>query len=470
MLFPTVDFLMFFLVVAGVMAALKHHFATKKVLLVLASYFFYAQWNWRFCFLLGLSSAVSYVAGLAIAGNSDARRRRVFLTAGVAIHLGLLGVFKYFDFFLVSANELAHAFGLERELPFFEIILPVGISFYTFHGISYIADVYRGEVGVCRQPIDMLLYMSFFPQLVAGPIVRASYFLPQLKAPAAEAIPIAAALVLILGGLFKKVVIASYLATELVDPVFAAPTSYSAPDLVFAVYGYAVQIYCDFSAYSDMAIGLAALLGFRFPPNFAQPYRSQRLREFWQRWNISLSFWLRDYLYKPLGGNRRGRLITYRNLLITMLLGGLWHGAAWKFLMWGALHGGGLALERIAEPWIGRRPSSLVGQVAGTVLVFHFVCLGWIFFRAADFEVAWLFLGGLGSGWTVAPQQAQPFAVALILVGMAPQFVPAGLIERSADALGRLPVWCQGCLAGVVAAVIGALGPEGVAPFIYFQF
>ena len=470
MLFPTLDFLLFFLVVAAAMTTLEHHFALKKAVLVVASYFFYAQWNWRFCFLLAFSTAVSYLAGRLIGASADARRRRAVLAAAVAVHLGLLGVFKYFDFFVVSANQLARLLGLAHELPFIEIILPVGISFFTFHGISYITDVYRGEVGVCRQPVDMLLYMSFFPQLVAGPIVRASYFLPQLAVDAAEPIPIAAALILILGGLFKKVVIASFLATELVDPVFAAPTSYGAPDLILAVYGYAAQIYCDFSAYSDMAIGLAALLGFRFPPNFAQPYRAKRLREFWQRWNISLSSWLRDYLYKPLGGNRNGRLKTYRNLLLTMLLGGLWHGAAWKFVMWGALHGGGLAIERMLEPWLGRRTTGRAGRVAGTVIVFHFVCLGWIFFRAEDFAVAWRYLGGLGAGWGSGLQQAEPFTVALIVIGLAGQFIPATLFENSANALGRLPSWGQGVLAGLVVAAINALGPEGVAPFIYFQF
>ena len=326
----------------------------------------------------------------------------------------------------------------------------MGISFFTFHGISYITDVYRGEVRVCRQPIDMLLYMSFFPQLVAGPIVRASYFLPQLAADAPEPIPIAAALVLILGGLFKKIVIATYLASGLVEPVFAAPTSYGGPDLLLATYGYAAQIYCDFSAYSDMAIGLAALLGFRFPPNFAQPYRAQRLREFWQRWNISLSFWLRDYLYKPLGG--------------------IWHGAGWKFVMWGALHGGGLAFERMLGPWLARCPTGRTARVAATVIVFHFVCLGWIFFRAEDFEIARLYLCGFADGWGDGPQQAEPFTVALIVLGLTGQFTPTAWFERSADLLGRLPAWCQGSLAGVVAAAINALGPEGVAPFIYFQF
>src|SRR3954452_14618284 len=358
MLFPTSAFLIFFLVVAAAMAVLETRFTAKKAVLVAASYFFYAQWDWRFCFLLAFSSAVSYAAGLLIDGAGNERGRRIILGSAVAVHLSLLGVFKYFDFFVYSANELARAAGFTHELPFLEILLPVGISFFTFHGISYVTDVYRRDVAVCRDLLDMALYMSFFPQLVAGPIVPAAYFLPQLARPSTEPIPIAPALLLILLGLFKKVVIANYLATGLVDPVFAAPADYSGPDLLLGIYGYAVQIYCDFSAYTDIAIALAALLGFRFPPNFNQPYRSERLREFWQRWHISLSSWLRDYLYKPLGGNRQGRLKTYRNLILTMLLGGIWHGAAWKFVMWGALHGGGLATERMIEAWIGRRPAS----------------------------------------------------------------------------------------------------------------
>src|SRR5712691_11767577 len=268
MLFPTSGFLLFFLAVAAAMAALNTRFAAKKDVLVVASYYFYAQWDWRFCFLLGFSTTLSYVAGRLIGAAERCDRQRLVLTVAIALHLGLLGAFKYLDFFVLSANQLARLLGMEHELPFLEILLPVGISFFTFHGISYVTDVYRGDVAVCRNPLDMALYMSFFPQLVAGPIVRAAYFLPQLARPAAEPIPIAPALLLILGGLFKKVVIANYLATGLVDPVFAAPTSYGAPDLVLAVYGYAVQIYCDFSAYSDMAIALAALLGFRFPANF----------------------------------------------------------------------------------------------------------------------------------------------------------------------------------------------------------
>jgi alginate O-acetyltransferase complex protein AlgI len=470
MLFPTSGFLLFFLVVAAAMALPALRFTGKKAVLVGASYYFYAQWDWRFCFLLAGSTAVSYLGGRLIGAAGRRDRQRLVLGIAVALHLGLLGVFKYLDFFVLSANRLAHLLGLQHELPFFEVLLPVGISFFTFHGISYVTDVYRGDVRVCRNPLDMALYMSFFPQLVAGPIVRAAYFLPQLASPSAEPIPLGPALVLILTGLFKKVVIASYLASGLVDPVFAAPTSYGGPDLLFAVYGYAVQIYCDFSAYSDIAIGLAALLGYRFPPNFNQPYRAERLREFWQRWHISLSTWLRDYLYKPLGGNRRGRLKAYRNLLITMLLGGIWHGAGWKFVAWGALHGGGLAVERMLQPWLGRRAQSPLVRVVAIIVVFHFVCFAWIFFRAEDFEVARLYIAGLGGGWHDGLQQAGPLMVALIALGMAAQFTPEALFERASALLGRMPVWGLGAAAGIVVAAINALGPEGIAPFIYFRF
>ena len=470
MLFPTLDFLLFFLVVAAALAVLDGRFAQKKALLAVASYFFYAQWDWRFCFLLAGSTTISFVAGLLIGGSTDPGRRRLVLSVGVTLHLVILGIFKYLDFLVSSANQLARTLSLTHELPFFEVLLPVGISFFTFHGISYITDVYRRDVAVCRSPLDMALYMSFFPQLVAGPIVRAAYFLPQLARPADDPIPVAPALLLIFGGMIKKVVIANYLATGLVDPVFAAPDNYGGPDLLLAAYAYAVQIYCDFSAYTDIAIAIAALCGFRFPRNFNQPYRSLRLREFWQRWHISLSTWLRDYLYKPLGGNRYGRLNTYRNLMITMLLGGIWHGAAWKFVMWGALHGGGLAVERMAHPLIGQRPTSWPGRIVSWLVVFHFVCLAWIFFRAEDFTVASVFIARLGGGWHEPIQQAQPAMVALIAIGMAGQVLPPGSFERAGRVFAGMPYWAQGVAAGLILAVVNAIGPEGIAPFIYFRF
>jgi D-alanyl-lipoteichoic acid acyltransferase DltB (MBOAT superfamily) len=469
MLFPTLDFLLFFLVVLAVMVPLARFHELRKLALVAASYFFYAQWNWHYCFLLAGSSLLTYAGGLALAATDDARWRKWIVGVAVGGHLLLLSTFKYLDFLVGSANHLLHMFGTDRELPFMEILLPVGISFFTFHGISYLVDVYRGDVGVCRRFTDILLYLSFFPQLVAGPIVRASFFLPQLQQPVPERVPLAEPVLLILGGLFKKVIIASYLATDLVDPVFFDPSRYGPVDLLLAAYGYAVQIYCDFSAYSDMAIGLAALLGYRFPLNFDQPYRSQSLREFWRRWHITLSFWLRDYLYKPLGGSRGGRWFTARNLMITMLLGGLWHGASLKFLVWGGLHGVGLVIERWFEPWSGAWARTWWGRTIAVLVVFHVVCLGWILFRADSFDTVLIYLGSFAQPqtWNL---QATPFTVALVVLGLSLHAVPRDMPGRLARLAVAWPAWTWGVTAGVVMVAIDAMGPEGVAPFIYFQF
>jgi alginate O-acetyltransferase complex protein AlgI len=469
MLFPTLDFLLFFIVVLALMVPFAGKHELRKVVLVAASYWFYAQWNWHYCFLLAGSSLLTYAGGLALGSVSSPRARKLIVGVTVGLHLLLLSTFKYLDFLVGSANHLMHAFGADRELPFMEILLPVGISFFTFHGISYLVDVYRGDVVVCRRFVDIMLYLSFFPQLVAGPIVRASFFVPQLARPPAERVAIAEPILLILGGLFKKVVIASYLATDLVDPVFFDPSRFGRVDLLLAAYGYAVQIYCDFSAYSDMAIGLAALFGYRFPLNFDQPYRAQSLREFWQRWHISLSFWLRDYLYKPLGGSRSGRWLTARNLMITMLLGGLWHGAALKFVVWGGLHGIGLVIERRFEPWSGAWTRTWWGRAVAVLIVFHMVCLGWILFRADSFATVVVYLSTLING-QAAELQATPFTVALLVLGLALHAVPRDLPGRLARLVGAQPAWVWGVTAGIAVAMIDALGPEGVAPFIYFQF
>lgn len=467
MLFPTLDFLVFLVVVVAGLLALRGRHEGQKLLLLVASYVFYAQWDPRYCLLLAAASLVAWAAGLALGRARAPRARRWIVGGAVAALLGLLAYFKYADFFTENLNEAARVLGASWRLPFVEVILPVGISFYVFHGISYVVDVYRGDVGVCRRPTDMLLYLSFFPQLVAGPIVRAASFLPQLASPP-PSLPVAPALLLILGGLFKKVVIANYLATDLVDPVFFDPTAFGRTDLILAAYGYAVQIYCDFSAYSDIAIGLAALLGYRFPPNFDQPYRAASLAEFWRRWHISLSSWLRDYLYKPLGGSRRGEGRTAVNLATVMLLGGIWHGASWKFVAWGALHGGGLIAERAvglrdgaSRPWPLRLLSILV--------TFHVVCLGWIFFRATDFAVAGDYLAGLVAS-AAASSQATPMTLALVLLGLLLHALPPGLPLRLAAPLERWPAWALGAAAGAVVVLVDALGPSGVAPFIYFQF
>jgi D-alanyl-lipoteichoic acid acyltransferase DltB (MBOAT superfamily) len=467
MLFPTFPFLVFFAVVGLACIRLERFPQGRKLFLVLASYVFYACWNWRFCFLLAGSSLWTYAAGRLLERTAGFSTRRWIVGLAVAGHLLLLGFFKYFDFFVGSLNQLAHALGLVHELPFIEVILPVGISFFTFHGISYVVDVYRGDVAVCRRLTDMLLYISFFPQLVAGPIVRASFFLPQLYRGMPARIEAAPALLMILGGLFKKVVIANYIATDLVDPVFFDPETFPTIDLLAAIYGYAVQIYCDFSAYSDIAIGIAALLGYYFPPNFNQPYRAQSFQDFWRRWHISLSSWLRDYLYKPLGGSRFGSWMTARNLALTMLLGGIWHGADWKFVIWGGLHGAALITERLLFP--EARAGSFLRRALRTVFVFHFVCLCWIFFRAENFQAAGIYLGALAH-LQPGVQQLTPFTLALVILGMSLHVWPQDFPQRLAQRMTVWPDWALSAAAGFGIVCITALGPDGVAPFIYFQF
>ena len=472
MLFPTLDFLLFFGVVVAAAAPLAAYGRARNLMLILASYYFYAQWNWHFCFLLAGSSVLTYLGGLAIAAMPSDRARRLVVGVTVGSHLLLLAFFKYYDFLTAGLNAALDAAHTGAQFPLIEVILPVGISFFTFHGISYLVDVYRGDVAVCRRLDDIFLYLSFFPQLVAGPIIRSSFFLPQLTQPVPATVPLAEPVLLILGGLFKKVVIANYIATDLVDPVFADPLRYGMLDRLLAAYGYAVQIYCDFSAYTDIAIGLAALLGYRFPLNFDQPYRARSLREFWRRWHISLSSWLRDYLYKPLGGSRGGSWFTARNLTITMLLGGIWHGAALKFVVWGALHGIGLVIERWLDrwsgTWLGAFARCRLGQAACLLLVFHFVCLSWVLFRATNFDTMLVYL--TPSAGEAPDLQITPFAAALVALGLGLNAVPRQLAGRLAASAGSWPNWAWAALAGVGIAAIDALGPDGVAPFIYFQF
>ena len=335
--------------------------------------------------------------------------------AAVVVNLAVLGCFKYYGFFVDSVTDAAHSIGLGLSPPVLTIVLPVGISFFTFHAISYVIDIGRGQLRPLRLD-ELALYMSFFPHLVAGPIVRASELAPQLRTRSdPRRIPSGEAFRLIAFGLFKKVVVSSYVATELVDPVFGAPAAHGPLDLLVGVYAYAIQIYADFSGYTDIAIGCALLLGIRFPQNFDAPYRSLSLQEFWRRWHMTLSRWLRDYLYIPLGGNRRGVRRTYINLGLTMVIGGLWHGAATTFLVWGAIHGGFLALERyVKERWHEQVPEPVlpwpVANVLQWVLTFHVVCLAWIFFRADTVDGAFEVIGGILSGTQPerAPHPAAP--------------------------------------------------------------
>jgi D-alanyl-lipoteichoic acid acyltransferase DltB (MBOAT superfamily) len=391
---------------------------------------------------------------------------------GVALDLGILCYFKYLDFFIAQLLTLGNELGVNLPLSFVNVTLPVAISFLTFHAISYIVDVYRGRLKASRSPLDILLYISFFPHLVAGPIVRAHEFLPQLASPRrAEDFGFGENMLLILGGLLKKMVIANYLAVKFVDPVFTDPTQFSRFDLVMAVYAYAIQIYADFSAYTDIAIGVAAMLGYRFPQNFNQPYRALGPGDFWRRWHMTLSTWLRDYLYIPLGGNRGGRLFTARNLMLTMLLGGLWHGANWTFLIWGGLHGVALVFDHAYRrsdfhKRIGWRPWAVVVDWAVT---FHFVCFCWLFFRAPSLDVATQYLAGIvtdnGAASTM-PAIVWP----LLAAGAFTQAIPPDSRFRLGEWLDHRGQAAQIAFGTAALYLIVVMAPSAAAPFIYFQF
>ena len=479
MLFPTLAFAVFLLIVFCAHWALVRYPWPWKLFILGASWFFYAYWDWRFLGLLALYTVVNH--GLALGSyHSGTPPHRRWVAAAVAFNLGLLGFFKYYGFFTLSAYAVCGRLGLACPLPLLDVILPIGISFFTFQAISYVVDVHRGLIEPAHSVVDFAIYKAFFPQLVAGRIVRAHTYLPQFyRIRSVQRIDTGRAAVLILGGLFKKIVVANYLAGQLADPVFAHPAAYHGPDVLLGVYGYALQIYCDFSAYSDIAIGVAVLLGFDFPENFNAPYFAVSLRDFWHRWHISLSTWLRDYLYIPLGGSRHSEGRTYANLFVTFLLGGLWHGASWTFVMWGALHGGYLALERLAlSLWRRLRGAAparrlLPGPLARTLqrlLVMHFVCLTWFFFRAQTFEDASRLLRNLGSGWTAPSQLLSGLTLLALIAGFLTQCMDGARLAPAWNAYNRLPPVAQGLVAAVALTVIVALGPTGVAPFIYFQF
>lgn len=471
MLFPTVEYAVFFLAVLAIAWPLAGRVTAHKVFLLLASYVFYGFWSWRYVPLL---IGVSLFAGLVAQGiqrSNDDRMRKGLLVWGVVVCLIVLAYYKYTSFLLLSAMGL---WGLVGRTPVWNIpapFLPLGISFFVFHAISLMGDVYRRKLVVKLELLDALLYVAFFPQLIAGPILRASRFIPQLmKRVNPDKIRVNRAFLLILAGLFKKVIVSNTLATRLVEPVFNAPGQYHRWDVLLAIYGYAAEIYCDFSGYTDIATGCAMLLGYRFPKNFDAPYTAQDPQEFWQRWHISLSTWLRDYLYIPLGGSREGKVRTYVNLMITMLLGGLWHGASWTFVMWGGLQGLYLVVHRV---WAGKKMAFDLGQTkwwpwVSRVLLFHAVCLGWVFFRSPTFGLAWTVLHQL-TVRGAATLAAWPVMVTLVL-GIFGQYAPR-MWRRGVEAtMARMPMAANGALLALGVYVIEILGPTGVAPFIYFQF
>jgi alginate O-acetyltransferase complex protein AlgI len=462
--FPSYEFAFFFPVVLALSWALMPHPRAWKPFILAASYVFYAAASPRYALLLAGVTLANQLGAVLIQRTEDERGRRLIMAATVAVDLGVLGLFKYYGFFAGEIGSFLDSLGLGMPLPLLTLALPIGLSFITFQAISYVVDVKRGLLSTAST-VDFALYLSFFPHVVAGPIVRAREFIPQLATPRnPRNVAVGAAVVLIALGLIKKVAIADFLARSVVDDVFAVPQAYDAPDVALAAYAYAAQIYCDFSGYTDIAIGLALLMGFVFPQNFNSPYRATSFSDFWRRWHMTLSRFLRDFLYIPLGGNRGGRLRTARNLMITMVLGGLWHGAAWGFVLWGTLHGVCLVVEHQLRGSRVRAPAWLRWAI-----VFNVVVFGWILFRSESLELAGEFIAQLADP---GPATLWTPAVLIAVVGViGMQLLPPDPLERIRLRAARLPAPALGTALAAVIAVVGATVPGGsVPPFIYFQF
>ena len=465
MTFHSLDFLVFFVVVTTVYWRLSHR-AQNRFLLV-ASYIFYGAWNWYFLGLIAFSTVLDFWIGRRFLHTQRPRRLIVF---SVLVNLGVLAFFKYANFVIETANWSFAAFGSAYQFHGVDILLPVGISFYTFQSMSYTIDVYRGDLAPRKSLLDYALFVAFFPQLVAGPIVRASEFFQELDHPRYfTQKQIAYALILIAFGYVKKVVFADSLA-EAADPVWNNLAISDPWSVLLAIYAFAFQIYFDFSGYTDIAIGIAMLFGFQFPKNFDYPYIATSIQEFWRRWHMTLSRWLRDYLYISLGGNRHGVSLTYVNLMLTMLLGGLWHGASWNFVIWGALHGSYLVFERLVLNRIpGWQSNARPMRVLRWFITFHMVCFAWIFFRATDLASSMLVLSKLGELASTEYVGAALNTLSLALLGFLLMHWAGGrfdLKQRIGDA--SLPVHVAATTMALLALIW--FTPDYSAPFIYFQF
>ncbi len=475
MLFNSLAFLVFLAAFFPLYAALRGR--TRLWLILAGSYLFYGWWDWRFLSLIAISTGVDYVVGLKIDASQDDARRKRLMWISMAVNLGFLAVFKYFGFFTESLVAALQAAGWGGRLEPLHIVLPVGISFYTFQTMSYTIDVYRRRLPVERDLLRFACFVAFFPQLVAGPIVRAAHLLPQFRVDQPlrwENLLRGAQMML--WGYVLKVGMADSLAA-FVDNNFEHVHTLPSSSLALGVFFYAFQIYGDFCGYSLIAIGLGRVLGFDLGINFDRPYFSKSFSEFWQRWHISLSSWLRDYLYISLGGNRHGVARTYRNLMLTMLLGGLWHGASWTFVVWGALHGGYLVVQRLAGPAWRRLMDALrvprtLESVGLILVVFLFTCLAWVFFRAPDFDTAFTLIRRVVTldGWSLAAVPAKFQVIeGLALIAFVVAAEALSFRVRLADAIVRRPVVAT--LAGAAALwFIAFFGTFGGDAFIYFQF
>lgn len=470
LLFSSGFFLFLFTAFLGVYYFLSDTHRPKLTFVTIFSLYFYYKTSGFYFLLLIFVMLVDYtLAGLIYLENNK-RRKKIFLIASLCVNLGMLAYFKYTNFIFDSVYAMAGA-----EYKPMDIFLPIGISFFTFQSVSYAIDVYRDEIKPVGNILDYGFYLTFFPQLIAGPIVRAVDFVPQIYKPTVVTPAMfGRGVFLIMTGLFKKAVISDYISINFVDRVFDAPALYSGFENLMAIYGYALQIYCDFSGYSDMAIGIALLLGFHFKINFDSPYKSQNITEFWRRWHISLSTWLRDYLYISLGGNRKGRIRTYVNLMITMLLGGLWHGASWRFLIWGGLHGTALAFHK----WIMEIKPAFLDKLKwkgwSILITFHFVCFCWIFFRAPDMTAVGQMIVQIFTHFKISIMfefiAGYPGVFFLMVLGYLLHFVPDATYHQAELVVRKMPLIVKAaCVVAVIIVVIQTKSAE-IQPFIYFQF
>lgn len=473
MIFSSGIFLWLFAAFIVVYLLLQRRTTARLMFVTLFSYYFYYKSSGTYFFLLAVVTVSDFLLALLMEHTVTRWKRKLWVVVSLCVNLGLLCYFKYTNFLLECWASLTGG-----NFSMLDIFLPVGISFFTFQSLSYTIDVYRREIKPLTNLLDYAFYVSFFPQLVAGPIVRARDFIPQIRRPLFVSDEMfGRGIFLIVSGLFKKAVISDYISVNFVERIFDNPTLYSGVENLMGVYGYALQIYCDFSGYSDMAIGIALLLGFHFNINFDSPYKSASVTEFWRRWHISLSSWLRDYLYISLGGNRKGKVRQYVNLIITMFLGGLWHGASWNFVLWGVLHGVALAVHKFWMSLTGRKKgeqSHGIRRFFGVVVTFHFVCFCWIFFRNADFATS---VDMLRQIFTVFRPQLLPQLLAgywevfaLMGLGYVLHFLPDSWERACTKTVIRLPLLGKAVLMIALIYLVIQMKSSDIQPFIYFQF
>lgn len=461
-------FIIFYIIYVAVKDA--RHFLFRRIYVIVFSVFFYYKGGHNFYILLMVCAVLTHWLARLMYAEEVQWKRKTLMIIGIVGNLAMLAYYKYTNFLIDNINAIANTSWSTLDL-----ILPIGISFFVFEAISYIIDLYRRQMEPAKSTLDFCFYITFFPKLVAGPIIRAKDFLPQMyEKVQLSKVQAGSGLYLILIGLVKKAVISDYISTNFVERVFDSPLSYTSFEALMAVYGFTLQIYCDFSGYSDMAIGLALLMGFTIPANFNNPYKSQSITEFWKRWHISLSSWLRDYLYISLGGNRKGKIRTYINLFLTMLIGGFWHGASWTYVVWGALHGGWLAAERFFGQYI-KLPKNRILRVVKILITFHFVAFCWIFFRAESFAIAKDVINSISNlhfSWdewsTIIAGYKNVFA--LVAIGFFLHFLPERLTNAIKHYFTESPLIVKAIIIGFIFWLVYATASSEPQPFIYFQF